>query len=75
MNDIAQKWAKNLADTNTFQHSGANGVGENLYASYGTVNGKDAVDDLYSEVKNYNFSSPGFSLNTGKYTIHQIMNN
>lgn len=34
LNDAAQKYAEHLAQTNSFQHSGAKGVGENLYASY-----------------------------------------
>jgi hypothetical protein len=63
---MAQKWAQYLANTNTFKHSGASGVGENIYMSYGlAVNGKTAVDAWYAEVKDYNCASPGFSLSTG----------
>ena len=76
LNGIAQKWAQNLADTGIFQHSGADAVGENLYASFGMeVNGKTVVDSWYNEIQDYDFSSPGFSSNTGKNTIHQIMKN
>ena len=65
LNDMAQKWAQKLADTDTFEHSGTDGVGENIYASSGTVNGKDAVGAWYSEIKDYDFAAPGFGMNTG----------
>ena len=70
MNAIAQKYAQKLADTNTFQHSGTAGLGENLYASYGSaVSGKTAVDAWYSEIKSYNFNNPGFSSSTGLFVF------
>lgn len=56
--------------TNSFRHSSGSGFGENLYAAGpipGTAigKGKDAVGAWYNEIKQYNFASPGFGMNTG----------
>ncbi|XP_046638515.1 Golgi-associated plant pathogenesis-related protein 1-like [Daphnia pulicaria] len=66
---IAENWAKTLAARNSFFHSGTQGYGENLYASWGTqVTGKIPVDSFYAEIKDYNFNAPGFSMKTGHFT-------
>jgi uncharacterized protein YkwD len=76
LNSSAQAWAENLASSGQFQHStNRNNVGENLYASYTTETsidpttlGNKAVSDWYSEIKDYNYASPGFSSDTGHFT-------
>jgi uncharacterized protein YkwD len=76
LNSSAQAWAENIASSGQFQHStNRNNVGENIYASFttqtsidATTLGNGAVSDWYSEVKNYNYASPGFSSNTGHFT-------
>ncbi|CAF3603476.1 unnamed protein product [Rotaria socialis] len=60
----AQNYAQKLASTNSFQHSGTQGVGENLYMSSGAT----AVKLWYDEIKQYNFNSGGFSSATGHFT-------
>lgn len=71
----AQDWANQLASTGAFEHSGASGVGENLYASYTTQSSiatntlaTGAVQAWYEEVENYNYENPGFSSATGHFT-------
>lgn len=67
----AQKWADYLISIKTLQHSDTNN-GENLYFAWSsapkTLTGKEAVDSWYSEIKDYNFSQPGFSSKTGHFT-------
>lgn len=77
-NSTAQNWANQLATTGTFTHSSSsqrNGAGENLYVYYTTASAiapdalaKNAVDSWYNEVKQYNYSAPGFSSATGHFT-------
>ncbi|KAG7476793.1 hypothetical protein MATL_G00086690 [Megalops atlanticus] len=58
----AQEWADHIMSTKTLQHSDTEN-GENLYYAFSsskkTLNGKEAVDSWYSEIKNYDFSKPG----------------
>ena len=53
------------------QHNPSSDYGENIYAKYGTgkvtVNGKEAVDSWYAEIKDYSFSPGGFTMNTGYF--------
>ncbi|KAM7018601.1 Golgi-associated plant pathogenesis-related protein 1-like isoform 2-T2 [Tautogolabrus adspersus] len=71
MNQTAQKWANHLLARGTLQHSQTND-GENIYNMFSSatikLTGKEAVDSWYSEIKDYNWSSPGFSGNTGHFT-------
>ncbi len=54
LNSIALKYAEHLADTNTFKHSYADDLGENLYMSYGTeLVGSIPVQAWYDEKKDY----------------------
>jgi hypothetical protein len=70
---IAENWAKTLAARNSFFHSGTQGYGENLYASWGTqVTGKIPVDSFYAEIKDYNFNAPGFSMKTGQLQLQYL---
>ncbi|KAK2614150.1 hypothetical protein N8I77_001002 [Diaporthe amygdali] len=50
----AKTYAQHLADTNTFEHSGAAGQGENLYMSSGDASLTDAVNAWLDEKPNYN---------------------
>ncbi|KAM3910853.1 uncharacterized protein RB166_019653 isoform 2-T5 [Leptodactylus fuscus] len=67
----AQKWADHLLSIRTLQHSNSK-CGENLYyrssSSPKDLAGNEPVDSWYSEIKNYDFSNPGFSSNTGHFT-------
>ncbi|XP_062255454.1 GLI pathogenesis-related 2, like [Platichthys flesus] len=67
----AARYAESLASTRILKHSqesSRGSCGENLaWASY-DQSGKDVTDRWYDEVKQYNFSSPGFSSGTGHFT-------
>ncbi|XP_035513733.1 Golgi-associated plant pathogenesis-related protein 1-like isoform X3 [Morone saxatilis] len=71
LNAAAQTWADNLLATGCLQHSDTKD-GENVYckSSSATLNltGKEAVDSWYSEIKDYNWSNPGFQSGTGHFT-------
>ena len=75
LNTSAQAWAENIASSGNFEHSNTPNVGENIYASYSsessvdpTTLGNGAVEDWYSEIKDYKYESPGFSSETGHFT-------
>ncbi|XP_066569301.1 GLI pathogenesis-related 2 isoform X2 [Amia ocellicauda] len=67
----AQSWADHLLSIKTMQHSDTEN-GENLYYAWSSspknLTGKEAVDNWYSEIKDYNFCNPGFGGNTGHFT-------
>ncbi|XP_037532902.1 GLI pathogenesis-related 2, like [Nematolebias whitei] len=67
----AARYAESLASTRILKHSeesSRGSCGENLaWASYDQT-GKDVAARWYDEVKNYNFSHPGFSSGTGHFT-------
>ncbi|KAG0199171.1 hypothetical protein BGX28_007518 [Mortierella sp. GBA30] len=69
-NDTAADFGNEWISKCNFEHSGGgpNKFGENLAWGTGAFDYKDAVDFWYSEVKNYNYSQPGFSANTGHFT-------
>ncbi|XP_034451747.1 Golgi-associated plant pathogenesis-related protein 1-like isoform X1 [Hippoglossus hippoglossus] len=69
MNDSSQKWADHLLQLGVFKHSDTKN-GENIYNKTGSaaVTGKEAVDAWYGEIKDYNWSSPGFGMKTGHFT-------
>ncbi|XP_035855724.1 Golgi-associated plant pathogenesis-related protein 1-like [Sander lucioperca] len=68
----AQKWADHLLAIDDLEHNkpeDIENIGENLYMeSSETLTEKEAVDSWYSEIKDYNWSSPGFSSETGHFT-------
>ncbi|CAF3219779.1 unnamed protein product [Rotaria socialis] len=73
LNTIAQNYADYLAANNLFQHSGAAGLGENLWGMSSSavitfVNGSTPTTSWYNEISLYNYSDPGFSLSTGHFT-------
>nr|XP_046241962.1 Golgi-associated plant pathogenesis-related protein 1 isoform X1 [Scatophagus argus] len=67
----AQKWADHLLAISALQHSDTKD-GENIYNMFSSstikLTGKEAVDSWYSEIKDYKWSNPGFSSNTGHFT-------
>ncbi|XP_034152939.1 uncharacterized protein LOC105021790 isoform X1 [Esox lucius] len=67
----AHKWANHLLSSKSLQHSSTD-HGENLYYAYSSApkkfDGKDAVDNWYSEIKDYHFDKPGFTSGTGHFT-------
>ncbi|TFK65331.1 PR-1-like protein [Pluteus cervinus] len=68
----AQIWkaTSDYANQCRFQHSNNGGYGENLYASTNpsTTCYVDAVGAWVEEASKYNYSSPGFSSDTGHFT-------
>ncbi|XP_063045309.1 Golgi-associated plant pathogenesis-related protein 1-like [Engraulis encrasicolus] len=77
LNKSAQEWADYLENINknntrmTLKHSDSKN-GENLYyysssRAY-SLTGKEAVQSWYNEIKDYDFSDPGFAGNTGHFT-------
>ncbi|XP_034272268.1 Golgi-associated plant pathogenesis-related protein 1 isoform X1 [Pantherophis guttatus] len=71
LNREAQQYSEALASTRILKHSpesSSGKCGENLaWASY-DQSGSEVADRWYSEIKNYNFQSPGFSSGTGHFT-------
>uniref|UniRef100_A0A4W4EIF2 SCP domain-containing protein n=1 Tax=Electrophorus electricus TaxID=8005 RepID=A0A4W4EIF2_ELEEL len=67
----AQAWADHLLSTKALQHSNTDN-GENLFYAWSSTpkkcTGNEPVDKWYSEIKDYNFSKPGFQPNTGHFT-------
>ncbi|KAF7229610.1 Golgi-associated plant pathogenesis-related protein 1-like, partial [Nothobranchius furzeri] len=67
----AQEWAEHLLQIQRLQHSGTDD-GENVFYLQGpdlaNVKGNKAVDSWYSEIKDYDFSSPRFQRGTGHFT-------
>jgi glioma pathogenesis-related protein 2 len=72
LNDVAQRYAEQLARTNQLVHSDNTQLGENLYAfrSSGQAPPRPeaVVDRWYSEIQKYNFDKPGFHTGTGHFT-------
>uniref|UniRef100_A0A8C2G5B2 Im:7150988 n=1 Tax=Cyprinus carpio TaxID=7962 RepID=A0A8C2G5B2_CYPCA len=62
----AQKWADHLLSIRSLAHSDTEN-GENVFYSSSSVK-KTPKDSWYSEIKDYNFSSPGFQYSTGHFT-------
>lgn len=64
----AEAWAKQIAREGRLRHDDTK-YGENVFMVFGReIDGSDAVNSWYSEVKDYNFSKPGFQSNTGHFT-------
>ena len=72
LNDVAQRHAERLARTQQMVHSGNPQVGENLYTVHSSRQvppRPDAVvDQWYTEIHHYNFTTPGFHARTGHFT-------
>ena len=73
LNEIAQRYAEELAAKDIFEHSqntwkGEN-IGENLYMCNGClITGKEMTKSWYDEIKDYNFKRATFSSQTGHFT-------
>ncbi|KAM4662523.1 uncharacterized protein O3C94_011005 isoform 2-T2 [Discoglossus pictus] len=69
--ESSQKWADHLLSINALQHSNTN-HGENLWYKWNSsvrdTTGAQVVETWYAEIKDYNFSKPGFQSNTGHFT-------
>ncbi|XP_035247704.1 Golgi-associated plant pathogenesis-related protein 1-like [Anguilla anguilla] len=67
----AQSWADHLLSVKKMEHSETD-EGENIYYAWSSapkkLTGKEAVDSWYSEIKDYDFSKPGPSMDTGHFT-------
>lgn len=69
----ALSWAKRLAATGKFEHSGGS-EGENLHFFFSSEAvsadelAEQAVSHWYNELKKYNYKRPGFSGTTGHFT-------
>ncbi|KAM9857794.1 Golgi-associated plant pathogenesis-related protein 1-like isoform 1-T2 [Aulostomus maculatus] len=67
----AQEWANYLLSKAVLEHSKTSD-GENIFNMWSSaplkLTGKEAVDSWYSEIKDYDWSNPGFSSNTGHFT-------
>jgi uncharacterized protein YkwD len=73
LNEIAQRYAEELAAKDLFQHSqntwkGEN-IGENLFMCSGyLITGHAMTKSWYDEIKDYNFNKATFSSGTGHFT-------
>ncbi|KAK6196096.1 hypothetical protein SNE40_001386 [Patella caerulea] len=75
LSDYAQKWAEQLAATDSFQHSQCNlkgqRLGENIACKWSSGGGdytsEEAVEQWYSEISKHDYSSQR-SLGTGHFT-------
>ncbi|XP_054466062.1 Golgi-associated plant pathogenesis-related protein 1-like [Anoplopoma fimbria] len=65
----AQKWADQLLELDNMKHSDTKD-GENIYykSSSAQLTGKEAVECWYSEIEDYDWSSPGSNKKTGHFT-------
>ncbi|CAF1333614.1 unnamed protein product [Adineta steineri] len=76
LNDIAQTYAQKLADLDIFDHSynkfNGQAMGENLFATGGGAfyrgNGSQPVGAWYNEIKDYDWSKPGYKGSIGHFT-------
>ena len=77
LNSTAQAWADHMLSTGVFIHGSydqRNGAGENLFYTYSqfpldpATLAQQAVGAWYEEVEDYDYSKPGFSVDTGHFT-------
>lgn len=60
---------KHLAQKNSLSHRPNNDYGENIYSSMNfDPTAEQCVKSWYDEIKNYSYSKPGFSSQTGHFT-------
>ncbi|MBV6492227.1 MAG: hypothetical protein LDLANPLL_00220 [Turneriella sp.] len=66
---VAQDWATKIAREDNMRHRNPNKYGENIFWMSGREpTGNNVVDAWYNEIKDYNYSNPGFSMKTGHFT-------
>ena len=64
----AEVWAKQIARDGRLHHDNTSD-GENVFMVFGReIDGSDAVNSWYSEVKDYDFNKPGYQPKTGHFT-------
>lgn len=64
----AEAWAKQIAREGRLRHDDTKD-GENVFMVFGReIDGSDAVNSWYSEVKDYDFVKSGYQSNTGHFT-------
>lgn len=64
----AEAWAKQIAREGRLRHDDTKD-GENVFMVFGReIDGSDAVNSWYSEVKDYDFNKSGYQSNTGHFT-------
>ncbi|XP_044188093.1 uncharacterized protein glipr2, partial [Thunnus albacares] len=76
LNAAAQKWADHLLQIGSMKHSKTEDSemkdGENIFNKSSSaplkLTGKEAVELWYNEIKDYNWSRPGYSGSTGHFT-------
>ncbi|XP_042277182.1 uncharacterized protein glipr2 [Thunnus maccoyii] len=76
LNAAAQKWADHLLQIGSMKHSKTEDSemkdGENIFNMWSSaplkLTGKEAVESWYNEIKDYNWSRPGYSGSTGHFT-------
>ncbi|XP_065357746.1 uncharacterized protein LOC135951926 [Calliphora vicina] len=67
--NLAQDWSNHLAKKRSMSHRPQNEYGENIYYALNMEpTAEHCVKSWYDEIKNYNFSKPGFSSKTGHFT-------
>ncbi|KAM7352214.1 uncharacterized protein ACRADG_004848 [Cochliomyia hominivorax] len=67
--NLALDWSKQLAKQRSLQHRPHNDYGENIYYAMNfEPSAEQCVKSWYDEIKNYNYSKPGFSSQTGHFT-------
>ncbi|XP_048875517.1 LOW QUALITY PROTEIN: uncharacterized protein LOC125746025 [Brienomyrus brachyistius] len=68
----AQSWADHLLAIRMLKHNPQSDKGENIFCMQSSspmkISGKQPVEKWYNEIKDYNFSRPGFAPNTGHFT-------
>ena len=64
----AEVWAKQIARVGRLRHDNTSD-GENVFMVFGReIDGSDAVNSWYSEVKDFDFNKPGYQPKTGHFT-------
>jgi uncharacterized protein YkwD len=66
---VAQEWADKIAREDKMHHRQPNKYGENIFWISGReATGEMVADSWYSEIKDYSYAHPGFSMKTGHFT-------
>lgn len=69
----SEEWAKELVKKGRMEHRDQNDYGENIFSAWSSdpnyvVNGRDAVDKWYNEIKDHKFGKEPTDLGTGHFT-------
>jgi len=69
--EVAQAWAAHIGEKGVMEHSTSSDYGENIYWSSedpADVNGEEAVEDWYSEIKDFDWGTMKYHRRTGHFT-------